>query len=86
MDYDSYEGMLWVGADDGYGNVSAKIAFNGTADPAITLVNPPAGMDVTRNNEGCCMGNGCIPKCTGKGNRYKAEPVADTRTGIALTL
>ncbi len=35
---------------------------------------------------GCCMGNGCIPKCTGKGNRYKAEPVADTHTGIALTL
>ena len=52
LDYDSYEGMLWVGADDGYGNVSAKIAFNGTDSPAITLVNPPAGMDVTRNNEG----------------------------------
>ncbi len=52
LDYDSYEGVLWVGADDGYGNVSAKIAFNGTDSPAITLVNPPAGMDVTRNNEG----------------------------------
>ena len=52
LDYNSYEGILWVGADDGYGNVSAKIAFNGTDSPAITLVNPPAGMDVTRNNEG----------------------------------
>ena len=52
LDYDSYEGTLWVGADDGYGNVSAKIAFNGTDSPVITLVNPPAGMDVARNNEG----------------------------------
>lgn len=52
LDYDAYEGILWVGADDGYGNISAKISFNGTASPEITLVNPPAGMDVTRNNEG----------------------------------
>lgn len=52
LDYDSYEGILWVGADDGYGNVSAQIRWNGTEQPGITLVNPPAGMDVTRNNEG----------------------------------
>ena len=52
LDYDSYEGILWVGADDGYGNISAQIVFNGTDKPAVTLVNPPAEMDVTRNNEG----------------------------------
>lgn len=52
LDYDRYEKILWVGADDGYGNISARIKFNGTASPEVTLVNPPAGMDVTRNNEG----------------------------------
>lgn len=52
LDYDKYEKILWVGADDGYGNISARIKFNGTASPEVTLVNPPAGMDVTRNNEG----------------------------------
>lgn len=52
LDYDSCEGILWVGADDGYGNISAQIVFNGTDKLAVTLVNPPAEMDVTRNNEG----------------------------------
>lgn len=52
LDYDTYEDILWVGADDGYGNVSAQIVLNGTSEPVITLVNPPAEMDVTRNNEG----------------------------------
>ena len=52
LDYDKYENYLWVGADDGYGNISAKIKLNGTKSPEVTLVNPPKGMDVTRNNEG----------------------------------
>ena len=52
LDYDKYENKLWVGADDGYGNISARIKFNGTSSPEVTLVNPPAGMDVSRNNEG----------------------------------
>lgn len=44
LDYDSYKGILWVGADDGYGNISAQIVFNGTDKPAVNLVNPPAEM------------------------------------------
>lgn len=52
LDYDSYEGILWVGADNGYGNISAQIVLNGSEAPDITLVKPPADMDVTRNNEG----------------------------------
>lgn len=52
LDYDSYEKVLWVGADDGYGNISAKITFNGTDTPSVELINPPKEMDVTRNNEG----------------------------------
>lgn len=55
LDYDKYENYLWVGADDGYGNISARIKLNGTASPEVTLVNPPAGMDVTRNNEGLAI-------------------------------
>lgn len=52
LDYDKYEKYLWVGADDGYNNTSAKIKLNGTASPEVTLVNPPKEMDVARNNEG----------------------------------
>ncbi len=55
LDYDTYEKILWVGADDGYGNVSAQIRFQENTSPSITLVNPPAGMDITRNNEGMAI-------------------------------
>lgn len=88
MDYDSYEGMLWVGADDGYGNVSAKIAFNGTADPAITLVNPPAGMNVTRNNEGCCnCGTGIYSEWTQNSDgtlRFRTNGEFNNFTGVKV--
>lgn len=55
LDYDTYEDILWVGADDGYGNISAQISFNGTMNPSVTLMNPPAEMDITRNNEGLAI-------------------------------
>ncbi|MDD3402956.1 MAG: lamin tail domain-containing protein [Hespellia sp.] len=52
LDYDTYEHVLWIAADNGYGNKSAAVTLNGTNDPVIKHVNPPSGMDVTANNEG----------------------------------
>lgn len=52
LDFDTYENTLWVAADDGYDNMSAKINFNGTNTPKVTLVKPAAGIDIARNNEG----------------------------------
>lgn len=79
LDYDSYEGILWVGADDGYGNVSAQIRFNGTENPQITLVNPPAGMDVTRNNEGFAIAE---PEYTVDGLRPVYHFMDGVNTGV----
>lgn len=52
LDYDTYEHVLWVAADDGYGNRMAKISLSGHAEPAITHVLPAAGVDTAANNEG----------------------------------
>lgn len=52
LDFDTYENVLWVAADNGYDNISAKISFNGTSEPDITYVAPAKGMDITDNNEG----------------------------------
>lgn len=52
LDYDTYENALWVVTDDGFGNVAAKLTFNGEAEPQIVHVAPAGGVDVTRNNEG----------------------------------
>jgi hypothetical protein len=79
LDYDSYEGILWVGADDGYGNISAQIVFNGTDKPAVTLVNPPAEMDVTRNNEGFAIAG---PEYTVNGLRPVFHFMDGTDTGV----
>lgn len=79
LDYDSYEGILWVGADDGYGNISAQIVFNGTDKPAVTLVNPSAEMDVTRNNEGFAIAG---PEYTVNGLRPVFHFMDGTDTGV----
>lgn len=79
LDYDSYEKILWVGADDGYGNMSAQIVWNGTKDPTITLVNPPAGMDVTRNNEGFAIAE---PEYTVNGLRPVFHFMDGVNTGV----
>lgn len=55
LDYDVEEEVLWVGADDGYGNMSARIVFDGTKKPEITLVKPPMMLDTTRNYEGLAI-------------------------------
>lgn len=79
LDYDSYEGILWVGADDGYGNVSAQIRLNGTDQPEITLVNPPAGMDIARNNEGFAIAE---PEYTVDGLRPVYHFMDGVNTGV----
>ena len=52
LDYDTYENVLWVAADNGYNNRAAKITFTGTADVNIVHINAPSGVDVAANNEG----------------------------------
>lgn len=52
LDYDTYENVLWVVTDNGYGNMAAKIQLNGTDAPEVTFVNPPSGLDISQNNEG----------------------------------
>lgn len=52
LDYDTYENVLWVMADDGYGNRGAKVTLNGTDTPDIVHVLPPAGVNASANNEG----------------------------------
>ena len=52
LDYDTYGKVLWVAADDGYGNRMAQIALNGTENPKITHVSPASGVNTSANNEG----------------------------------
>ena len=52
LDYDTYEDVLWVVADNGYNNRSAKITLNGQKQPGIVHVMPASGVDINANNEG----------------------------------
>ena len=52
LDYDTYEDVLWVVADNGYKNRSAKITLNGEKQPDIVHVMPASGVDINANNEG----------------------------------
>ncbi len=52
LDYDTYEKVLWVAADNGYDNRAAKITLTGAAEPDIVHVLPAIGVDITCNNEG----------------------------------
>jgi len=51
LDYDEVLGVLWAVCDDGCLGSSARIAFNGTSSPAISVVARPTGMP-NLNNEG----------------------------------
>lgn len=52
LDYDTYNHILWVVADNGYGNIAANITLNGSENPGIVHVKPAIGVDVSLNNEG----------------------------------
>lgn len=62
LDYDTYEKVLWVAADDGFGNLAAKIAFTGNSEPDITHVAPPSGLDASKNNEGFAIADASYTK------------------------
>lgn len=72
LDYDSYEQVLWVASDDGYGNLMAKMTFAGEAEPTVTHVRPASGVDVAKNNEGFAIADAAY---TVEGNRpvYRFE-------------
>ena len=52
LDYDTYEHKLWIAADDGFGNLSVTMVFNGTDNPDVTIIAPAKGIDPAANNEG----------------------------------
>lgn len=52
LDYDTYENVLWVVADNGYNNRAAKLSFNGEKQADIVHVMPASGVDINANNEG----------------------------------
>lgn len=55
LDYDTYENVLYVAADNGYGNKIAKVSFNGTNEPLVTHILPPDGLDTNANYEGFAL-------------------------------
>lgn len=52
LDFDAYENILWVAADDGCENRLAQIKLNKTAEPLVTHVLPSKVLDKAANNEG----------------------------------
>lgn len=52
LDYDTYNDVLWVVADNGYNNMAANISFTGESEPNVVHVKPPSSVDVTLNYEG----------------------------------
>ena len=66
LDYDTYEDTLWVVADNGYQNIAATITLNGTVNPEVRHILPPAGLDVNANFEGFAIADASY---TVNGNR-----------------
>lgn len=52
LDYDTYENVLWVVADNGYDNRAAKVTLTGKKDVNVVHVMPATGVDITANYEG----------------------------------
>jgi hypothetical protein len=52
LDYDMYEHVLWVMADNGFGNRGAKMTFIGGPTVEIVHVKPPGGLNINGNYEG----------------------------------
>ena len=62
LDYDTYENVLWVVADNGFGNRAAKVTLTGEADSYIVHVSPASGVDATSNNEGFTIAEASFTK------------------------
>ena len=52
LDYDEYENLLWVAADDGCKNRMVQIKLNRMKNPLVTHVMPSRGLNKSANNEG----------------------------------
>ncbi|NMA93587.1 MAG: hypothetical protein GX975_02885, partial [Clostridiales bacterium] len=57
LNYDELTDEIWAHADNGRGNVAARIKLNGTENPSMQYHNPPAELDPTKNNEGFAIAN-----------------------------
>lgn len=62
LDYDSYENVLWVVADNGFNNRAAQITLNGEKDPDIVHILPASGVDISANNEGFAVAEASYTK------------------------
>ena len=62
LDYDTYENVLWVVADNGYNNRAAKIAFTGEKETEILHIMPASGVDTSFNNEGFAIAEASFTK------------------------
>lgn len=62
LDYDTYENVLWVVADNGFANCAAKITFTSEAEPDIVHVTTADGVDATNNNEGFAIAEASFTK------------------------
>ena len=59
LDYDESAGELWIVTDEAVGNMAARVTFDGTDDPELVFVEPPANMDTTMTNEGFAIVSAC---------------------------
>ena len=82
LDWDTYEKVLWVAADNGFGCRSAILKFTGASVPGIVHVNPPSGLNTSGNYEGFAIADASY---TVNGQRpvYRFEDGVNSR---ALTI
>ena len=59
LDYDSITDRLYAACDNGCNGTIAVYEFNGTAQPGVTYMAPPASMPTDLNNEGFAIGEVC---------------------------
>ena len=59
LDYDETLGVLWAMCDDGCSGTGAQIAFDGTNEPTVRLIDRPTGLPDT-NNEGFATSTLCV--------------------------
>ncbi|WP_162880774.1 lamin tail domain-containing protein [Paraliobacillus sediminis] len=62
LDYDTFENVLWVVADNGYDNRAAKIGLNGEKQPEIIHIMPANDVNISSNNEGFAIAEASFTK------------------------
>ena len=80
---DKHEGYLFI-AGEGVGS----IGFSDGMKMIFAEKKALGGWKNMKNfisasfSDGCCLGNDSLPQCSGKGNRYKVEPLGNTRIKV----